>query len=68
MKVNGIKNIDSCNRELRSVKEKNSDQVIQLSTNNYEICKEYKLLMHQSLKRTNGNANAIIKRNVRNKT
>ena len=34
------------NRELKSGESENSDQVIQIITNNYELCKRYKLDMH----------------------
>jgi hypothetical protein len=34
------------NRELKSDESENSDQVIQITTNNYELCKRYKLDMH----------------------
>ena len=49
------------NRELKSEESENSDQVIQILTNNDELYKKYKLVMHKSWKRKNGNENAFIK-------
>ena len=46
---------------IEKCKSENSNQDIQVITNKDEICKEYKLIMHQSLKRKNGNATALFK-------